>query len=178
MNTNTIIKLKKGDLTAFSDIYDGFFNLIYQFIYFKVNNKEKAEDLTSEVFLRFVDHVKKIEKDIDNVNAILYKIARNLIIDDKRKKKEELLGDEFLEDIKDETINMDDLDSKYINNEVLLEALGKLNDDYRDALVMYYINEFSVADMCDVLDKNENSIRVLLSRALSSLKKILIDKKF
>lgn len=158
-----------GDLIAFEKIYNDFFQKIYQFVFFKINNQPKAEDICSEVFLRFVDFVKN--NDVDNVSAVLYRIARNLIIDDSRKNKEDLVGDDKMELIKDdEEINFDD---KYINDENLFGVLSSLNDDYRDIIVMYYINEMSLKDVAKVFNKTEGAVKTMLSRAMKQMREKL-----
>lgn len=166
---DTVLKLKMGDLIAFEKIYNDFFQKIYQFVFFKINNQPKAEDICSEVFLRFVDFVKN--NDVDNVSAVLYRIARNLIIDDSRKNKEDLVGDDKMELIKDdEEINFDD---KYINDENLFGVLSSLNDDYRDIIVMYYINEMSLKDVAKVFNKTEGAAKTMLSRAMKQMREKL-----
>ncbi|MEZ7821199.1 MAG: sigma-70 family RNA polymerase sigma factor, partial [Patescibacteria group bacterium] len=111
------------------------------------------------------------ENEIDNVSAVLYKIARNLIIDDSRKTKEDLVGDEKMELIKDS--NELNLDDKYINNERLFMALSYLTDDYRDIIVMYYINEMSLKDVANVLNKTEGATKTMLSRAIKQIREKL-----
>jgi len=163
---DVVLKLKMGDTSAFEKVYNDFFKKIYQFVFFKVNNPSKAEDICSEVFLRFVKFVHN--NDVDNVSAILYRIARNLIIDDSRKNKEDLVGDENMELIKDSNeLNFDD---KYINNESLFLALSNLKDDYRDIIVMYHINEMSLKDIADVFGKTQGATKTMLSRAMGQIR--------
>ena len=69
----------------FGKIYDKNINQIYRFVFLKVSSREKAEDLTSEVFTRGWNRFKDGKK-IDNVRAFLYRVARNLIIDHYREK--------------------------------------------------------------------------------------------
>lgn len=169
VKSDTVLKLKMGDTSAFEKVYNDFFKKIYQFVFFKVNNQSKAEDICSEVFLRFVKFVHNNE--VDNVSAVLYKIARNLIIDDSRKNKEDLVGDEKMELIKDgDELNFDD---KYINNEGLFLALSNLSDDYRDIIVMYYVNEMSLKDVAKVFGKTEGAAKTMLSRAMGQMREKL-----
>ncbi len=169
MKDNTVIKLKAGDLSSFEKIYDDYFQKIYQFVFFKINDTQKAEDICSEVFLRFVKFVKK--NDIDNVSAVLYRIARNLIIDDSKKNREDLIGDDILESVKDDSII--DIDDKFINDDRLFEALDSLSDDYRDLIVMKYINEMTYKDIAEVFHKSEGAVKVSVSRAISKMKEYL-----
>ncbi len=161
--------MKAGDLSSFEKVYDKYFQKIYQFVFFKINDTQKTEDICSEVFLRFVKFVK--ENDIDNVSAVLYRIARNLIIDDSKKNKEDFVGDEILETVKDDTEI--DIDDKFINDEKLFEALNSLSDDYRDVVVMKYINDMSVKDIAEVFHKSESAVKVSISRAIHKMKEYL-----
>lgn len=164
MSDNTIIQLKKGDRKTLEQIYNGFYDKIYSFIFFKTNNERKSEDLTSEVFIKFIDYIK--DHNIDNVNALLYKIARNLVIDDSRKKKEDLIGDDALNNITDE--NHESLD--FITNEQLFKVIFDLKDDFRDVIVMYYLNEMTIKEISNAFDKTEGAIRTMLSRAIKAVK--------
>lgn len=164
---SVVIQLKKGDLSTLEQIYDRFYEKIYSFIFLKTENQTKTEDFTSDVFLRFVDFVKNNE--VDNVNAILYKIARNLIIDDSRKIKEDYVGDEYLDNITDDN-SIKNLEKDFVNNDNLLKIIGELKDDYRNVIVMYYMNEMTVHEIAIVFEKNEGAVRTMLSRAIASLK--------
>jgi RNA polymerase sigma-70 factor (ECF subfamily) len=60
-----------------------------------------------------------------------------------------------------------------LDNKALKMALTKLKKPYRDVIICKFINELSNAEIAEVLDKNEGSLRVLQFRALSALKKEL-----
>src|SRR3989338_5724102 len=76
-----LLKVRKKDPDAFGQIYDLYVTSIYRFIYFKVANRADAEDLTSEVFLKIWQYLIDCEDEIDNLRALIYKFARNLVID-------------------------------------------------------------------------------------------------
>ena len=67
----------------YSKIYDQYINKIYRFVFLKVNSKEVAEDLTTEVFVRCWDKY-RIGEEFENIQAFLYQVARNLVIDHYR----------------------------------------------------------------------------------------------
>ena len=66
---------------------------IYRYCYFKIHNREIAEDITQETFLRFFK-----SNYVDNGKAMqyLYTIARNMCIDEYRKQKAETLKEEVI----------------------------------------------------------------------------------
>src|SRR3989344_6691072 len=70
----------------FGKIYDKYIEKIYRFVFLKVDSQEIAEDLTSEVFTRGWESFKREKCDIKNMQAFLYQIARNLIVDHYREK--------------------------------------------------------------------------------------------
>ena len=74
----------------FLSIYEKHADEIFRFCFMKVSNKEKAEDLTQDAFMRYW-HSLRTGEPIRNDRAFLYTLARNLVIDWYRKKKESSL---------------------------------------------------------------------------------------
>lgn len=169
-------QLKKQDQEAFAQIYDLYVESIYRFIYFKINNKEEAQDLTSEVFLKAWNSVQnKGEVVVKTLPAFLYRIARNTVIDHYRKKKHDYSLDEMVEN-STEPINEKDLGKDFDANmdmATLEKALHELKDEYREIIVLRYVDELSTSEIASILDKNKGAVRVLQYRAQEALKKIL-----
>lgn len=175
------LRLTEKDKEAFVETYDLYFDQIYRFIYFKVSQKEEAEDLTSAVFLKTWGYVQdKSIKDYKTLKSLLYKVARNLVIDYYRKKSAS--ADQVsLDDVNN---NMDlpdknqdihkklELANDYSNLE---KRLFELKDEYREVIVMRYVNEMSMGEIAKALDKSSGSVRVTLYRALKALRSIVAD---
>lgn len=85
--SRTLLKAKKHkDKQAFIEAYDLYIEQIFRFIYFKVGNREEAEDIASMVFLKCWNYVYEGNLgDYHTLKSLLYKIARNTIIDHYRK---------------------------------------------------------------------------------------------
>ena len=164
-----LLKVRKKDPDAFGQIYDLYVTSIYRFIYFKVANRADAEDLTSEVFLKIWQYLIDCEDEIDNLRALIYKFARNLVIDFYRQRaKRELIGDEEMmlkvEDSRQQNIlSQIETKSDLGNIEIVLAGV---KDVYREVLVLRYIEELSISEMAKILEKSKGSVRVLLHRAL------------
>ncbi|NCC70583.1 RNA polymerase sigma factor [bacterium] len=165
-----IISLKKGDVYSFSFVYDEFFDEIYRFIYFKVLNEDKASDFASDVFMKLVDYIRKEKGDIKNVRAMLYKIARNLIIDNSRKKREEYIEDIGTEISDSSNSSLDEVIADTQDVEKVKRAIANLPESYREVLIMKFIEELSNSEIAKVLEKKESAVRTLISRAISRLK--------
>ena len=70
------VQIKK-DPEAFGELYDFYIEPIYRFVFFKLSNKEDAEDITSEVFLKSWNYLIETENKINNFRQLIYTIARN-----------------------------------------------------------------------------------------------------
>jgi len=163
-------RLKKGDSDAFAQVYDEYADKIYRFIYFKVDNQLLAEDLTSQTFLKCWEYIRQEQKTVENIQAFLYRIARNNVIDYYRTRKEttDLSAAIGLDDQKlplpDEKISIDQ------DTNVMISALAELPDDYNDIVTLRYIEEYTVREIASILGKTENNVRVTLHRAIQALK--------
>lgn len=167
------LQLQDKDKEAFIKAYDLYLDSIYRFIFFKVGNKEEAEDLTSAVFLKAWDYIQTNKlKEFKTLKALLYKIARNTVIDHYRKnnQKQEIGLDDI--DVADERINLSkalDLKNDY---QLIEKKLSELKDEYREVIIFRYINELSISEIAKILDKSQGNVRVLIFRAMNALKNI------
>src|SRR3989344_8647144 len=98
-----ILQLRKKDPEALGRVYDLYATSLYRFIYLKVPTAQDAEDITSELFLRFWNFVITTEDEITSIRGLLYRIGRNLVIDFYRRRAYVgSLPDETLEQIPDD----------------------------------------------------------------------------
>lgn len=155
----------------FEKIYDKYIDQIYRFIFLKVSSQEIAEDLTSEVFLKAFEIFKKGEKEIKNERAFLYQIARNLVIDFYRDRARfKIIPTSDCKEIMDENQNLEQkifLDSEI---EKIRETISSLKNEYQDVILLRYVDDLKIPEIAEILKKSEQNIRVLLHRALKSLR--------
>jgi len=159
----------------FSRIYDQYIDKIYRFIFLKVNSQEIAEDLCSETFLRGWKKFKENNQKIDNPQAFLYQIARNLVIDHYREKnKVQLVSSDFNLDsninISDPKIDLEEKAIKKWDIEMVRTALKEIKGDYQDVIIWHYIDDLSIKEIAEMTNSSEGAIRVTLYRALQNLK--------
>ena len=154
---------------TFSKIYDQCIDKIYRFVFLKVNSQEIAQDLTSETFLRGWESFKNGNK-IENPQAFLYRIARNLVIDHYREKgRTQVVSAEFApivdprEDLEEKAILTSDVDR-------IKQVLVNLKEDYQNVIIWHYLDDLPIKEVSKLLDRTEEATRVLLSRALRVLK--------
>jgi len=161
---------------TFSKIYDQYINKIYRFIFLKVNSQEIAQDLTSETFLRGWEAFEKSQnpmtndQKIENIQAFLYKIARNLVTDHYREKgKTKIVSADYVK-ITDPRTNLEEKAVLSSDLDTIRLALTNLKENYQNVIIWHYLDDLSISEIAKILDKSEEATRVQLHRALKSLK--------
>lgn len=155
----------------FSQVYDQYVKKIYRLIYLKVSLVETAEDLSSEVFLRLYKHMQKNSPSIENPQAFIYKIARNVIADHYRGQKISVVSIEKttieIEDIRERTREQGEIS---LEMDRIREAISQLQDDHQDLVIWRYIDELTVPEIAQITGKTEENVRVGVHRAMQALK--------
>jgi RNA polymerase sigma-70 factor, ECF subfamily len=158
------------DGQAYGELYDLYADRIRKFLFFKLPRKEDAEDLLHETFLRAWEYM--TSSMVDDVGALLFRIARNLIADFYRKKKPEMLT-EALESSLQAKGNLEEETDTHLAGAQAIHALKEVKDEYQEVLIMRYLSEMEIDEIAAALTKTPNNIRVLLHRAKAALKKVL-----
>ena len=156
----------------FSQIYDEHVDKIYRFVFFKVSDESLAQDITSETFTRLWKEISE-DKEVKNPHGFLFKVAGNLIFDYYRTKDRNPINLDNVDTILDKN---QDIEKKVVQNDdmrIILAAMDKLNDDYRVALSMYYIEQEPVSEVAKALGKSNGATRVIIHRAMRELKKFM-----
>jgi RNA polymerase sigma-70 factor (ECF subfamily) len=166
------LRVKNKDHEAYGQFYDLYVDRIYRFIFFKINSEDDAKDLTSEVFLKTWQYIKD-NRNVKNLNAFIYMVARNSVIDfyrsrSKKQETEELIGESH-NNISDDSLLLQKMKEFEVAD--LLKALNTLKDEYREIIILRYLDELSVKEIALVLKKSPGAVRILVYRALNALKK-------
>jgi len=155
----------------FKQVYDKYIDKIYRFIFLKVSSKEIAQDLASEAFLRFWQTLES-PTEIQNPRAFLYQVVRNLVIDHYREKaRTQFVPIENIV-VKDQNPEIDLEKQAILTSDMqeIHQALTGLKQEYQDAIIFYYLDEFSVPEIAEIMNKSENAVRVVIHRALQALR--------
>lgn len=138
----------------FIEAYDVHADAIFRYCYFRVFDKEKASDLVQEVFMRTWEY-QLDGNEVQNMRALLYKIARNLIIDDSRKRKT-LSLDQLSEQGFDPSVSELETIQTNLDAQALTALMQKLDPIYREAVTMRYIEGYAPKEIAEVLGESEN----------------------
>ncbi len=163
-------KAQEDDKDAYGKIYSLFYERIYKYCRFNCNNQENAIDICQETFIKAWRALPRFDTKKGTFQAFLYRIAKNLIIDNSRKKKEERLDNyEHLETKEDFAIDID----KNANIKKLKEAIEKLNKKDKQIVVLHYFEELPGADIAKIVGIREGALRVRTHRIIKKLKEIM-----
>jgi len=163
------LKLRTGNTEAYGYFYDKYVKKVYSFVLFKVSDKEVAEDLTQDIFLKTWQHIVD-KKELKSFQAFIFRVARNSIIDHYRASDKKTVDIDNIPEIEDTEANIDESLDKSIDTTKLLQNIYKLKTEYQEVLLLHYIQDLSIDDIADILDKKSNNIRVIIHRAINKLK--------
>lgn len=161
-------KAQKGDKESFSRLYQHFYKKIYRYLFFQIRDDELCKDFCQDTFIKAWKSLSNFSiRKNGTFQAFLFTIARNLVIDHSRKKKEVKI--EEYESLSEEERLYEDITSK---EEVIQirKALDKLNEEERQVIVLKYFEEMSGEEIAKVLSMKEGAVRVRIHRIMEKLK--------
>lgn len=162
------------DPDAFAELYDAYVTKMFRFIAYKVGNREVAEDLTSDLFLKLWEYLAKNQtREIKSVNGLVYRMARNLVIDHYRRKSNN--AECSIEDIMHLSVPAEGLEKVHTKIEAakLLTLIRTLKSEYQEVLLLRYIEELPIKDIAEVMGKKRGAVRVTLHRATKTLQSLI-----
>jgi RNA polymerase sigma-70 factor, ECF subfamily len=155
----------------FIKTYDKLSDAIFRHCYFRISDKEKAMDLVQDAFTKSWEHILK-GGEIKNFKSFIYRVAHNLIVDYYRKNKEY-----SLDDLTEKGMILESKDHEKIVSLVeakeSLKFVSQLEEKYRTAIIMRFINDLSVKEISEILEESENNISVRIYRGLEKLRELI-----
>ncbi|MDP2934778.1 MAG: RNA polymerase sigma factor [bacterium] len=189
LNSKNLIELvksaKKGNKNAFSELYEYYITPIFRFVYFRVRNRVDAEDLTQSIFLKTWSNLSKYKQRKnpfsfypvgsrgDSFGAWLYTIARNTVTDFWKKKKDWSISELAENAIKSKEEPIDDLIEKEENLSELKKVIELLTDEQQEVIILRFIDGLSNKEISRILDKKEDAVRQIQSRAIKILREYI-----
>ena len=170
--TDLIKRAQEGDLAAFERLYDRFYMPVYSYIFYRVGDRQLAEDLTSDVFERMVTKIDDWKPMGKPFVAWLYTIAGNLVRNHvKRQSRIEWLPlNERDSDIGDSLMTRI---SKKLQREQLVRALNQLTEDQRQIIILRFLQGESISAVANAVGKSETGVKAMQRRAIKALGRIL-----
>lgn len=152
--------------------YEQHTDALFRHVFMRVRDREAATDIVQETFSRAWLYLSQGKK-IDYMRAFLYRVATNLIVDGSRKKRTSSL-DAMMEvdgfEPKDEMAK-DPIEIPQTREAVAL--LTSLDEIYRTAITMRFIDELSPKEIAVKLNVSENVVSVRIHRGIARLAKMM-----
>lgn len=157
-------------LDEIEKLYANHYPEIFRFCYRMIKNKQDAEELANETFVKAYFHFDSSLK--TSFRTYIFKLAKNLCIDHRRSKryKQTEITNSLTDDILIKPNN--DLQQKE-QLEMLEHCLDKLKEEERIAIRLNYIEGFVYKDIADIIGKSISTVKNRIEAGLKNLKTCL-----
>ncbi len=164
-----ILQAKQGNEQAFAQLYELFFDKIFRFVFFRINDKEAAEDLTEETFIKAWTKISNVNE--ESFSGWLYQIAKNKVIDHYRQRKT-TVNIEDIANILETEYDLPEQTNALFDSKLLLELIRELPPDQQIIIKLKFIEDLDNAEISELISKSEGSIRVAQHRAIERLQEL------
>lgn len=163
------------DERALTRLYNLYADRVFRFIYYRIQDRPRAEDLANEVFVRLLENVDKFRVSGEDAALALtgwiFTIARNMLIDDYRRQKSRAAeplpeNDDVL---LDERVDME----IHLTRADLQAALAQLTEEQQTVLLLRFEEGFTSAQIARIMGKTEMAIKALQRRGLATMARLL-----
>lgn len=163
----------------FQAIFDAYSDELLGFLITKVDTRDTALDILQETFLRYWQYL-VAGKVIEQPRALLYRMARNRVIDHYRTRH----SDNISMDIENETgvaehpevVESAEGLEVDIDSQIAVKLLDELSFGNREVLVMRFVDDLSVTEIAETLGVTPNTVSIRIHRGISELKKIISER--
>ena len=170
LSENDIVEAAKKDPKQFEALYKKYYEQIFRYIHQRMDDKEMAFDITSQVFLKAMINLPKYKYKGVPFSSWLYRIAMSEVYQsfkDKKSTRTVNVDTSNVEDIIDEV----EQDNTGEMREALIEVIGDLPEIELQIIEMRYFEKRSYREIGDILGMTENNAKVKAYRIVEKLKK-------
>lgn len=170
-DNEAIERVLSGDVAAYASLITNHKNLVFSIVLKIVNNREDAEEISQDVFLKAYQSLNTFERK-SKFSTWLYRIAYNAAVSKTRKKRLEMVAieDSVISNYSTDevSLNMYEIDENY-RQVVLGKALDRLPREDNLLITLFYKNENSIEDISHITGLSESNVKVRLHRIRKKL---------
>jgi RNA polymerase sigma-70 factor (ECF subfamily) len=177
-DAETVQRCLEGDQHAWAEVVRQYSRRIYNLAYRFTSSHGTAEDLTQEVFIRVYRSLNQYDASLGDLSNWLMRLARNLIIDDYRKRQR--TPTETGDDLADHEYHLpaaSDSPQRTLERQErrlqVLAAINKLSPDLRECVILRDIEELTYQEIVDLLKIPEGTVKSRINRGRIELAKVL-----
>jgi len=157
---------------ALAEIYDAYSSGIYRYAMHRLGDVEVAEDCVAETFARFLKALQERRGPREHLQAYLYRIAHNWIVDFYRNNEQ---TSELSEALRSEADIPEDEAAKHIRQKQVRKAIRSLTPDQQNVVALKYLEDWCNEEIACALHKPVGAVKSIQHRALKSLQKLLAE---
>ncbi len=163
-----ITRAHDGDTASFGVLYEKYVAAIYAFVYWKVQHRETAEDITSRAFMKALKNIRSLEAAEGAFRPWVYTIARNTVVDHWRTHREHADVDDVWDLVGDEDIPRDaDARMRLAGVQKYVQQLDAVQ---RDIVLLRVWGDLTYEDIGHIVGKRPDNCKVIFSRAVRKMR--------
>ena len=143
---------------------------LFRYFFFRLNDRDRAKELAQETFMRAWDYARKGGR-IQAMKPFLYTTAGNLFKNELRSRRPAVSLDLLAEEGAFEAASGDMSPEESAEAKLAMRRLEDLPGDYREALMLRYVDGLSLREIGEAMGKSEGAAGVQVHRALEKLRK-------
>lgn len=159
-----LVEEAQESLNAFSKLYEFYLPKIFRYVLNRVGNKDVAEDITSQTFLKALKKLNTFDE-TKPFGGWLYTIAHNNIIDFYRQNRKYTISIESIEAFLESDKNTEDRAKKAEMTKKILDVLRSLPAAYQEVLSLRFFEEKTNPEIAELLACTVNNVNVRMHRA-------------
>lgn len=161
-----IDQILAGETNRYAQLVDHYKSFAFTIALKVLENRAEAEEVAQDSFVKAYHYLKNFNREA-KFSTWLYRIVFNTAISQKRKNKHSFVS---IENKIIEYCERADIDLEKEDKQVFIaQAMGKLNEADRLSIQLYYLKEFSLEEVADMMGQNINTIKVRVHRARQRL---------
>lgn len=165
-----LILIQNKDKAGLKNIYTEYITLIYHTVYNMLQNKEDAEDVTSEFFIKLAN-VSTSYVPGNGHKTWLITIARNLTIDFIRKNKKEILSDEIRNEVDLTCLPTSSTEDAYLTKQNFKDLIHKLSPKEQEVITLKVLGEFTFKEISTILNEPMGTVTWRYQNAIAKLRR-------
>ena len=169
-----ISRARGGDRDAFGELVEQYRDNVYRLAYRMCGNAYDADEAAQEAFVAAWRALPNFRGDA-KFSTWLYRLTTNAAIDVmRREKRHQTVGDGEMMDLADDADSPQETVERTEQQEAVQKALATLSEEYREVLLLRYMEELDYAEIADVLQLPSGTVKSRINRAKAALKTALL----
>jgi RNA polymerase sigma-70 factor (ECF subfamily) len=163
-----IRQAKAGEADAVAELYRVHSPTVFRYVYFRVQNRATAEDLTGDVFLKALDGLSRYADRGLPFAAWLLRIAHDRVVDYYRRASVRQT-ESLPEALPDGSKTTEDAAMRRVERQYLYDAMQSLTDEQKMVVQLRFIEGFRLEETAQIMNKSTGAIKAMQHRALGQL---------